>query len=96
MHTSKFAAFVSLKIVVCIGSEFFEDVFGVRLVSLGCRRGSGDIELCKGSGGEKANLFYIRSRSASRTSRLITNIIMVPILQNDLYGDHSLSATRSF
>jgi hypothetical protein len=30
VHTSKFAAFVSLKIVVCIGSEFFEDVFGVR------------------------------------------------------------------
>ncbi len=31
--------------------------------------------------GEKANLFYIRSSSASRTSMWITNFIMVPILQ---------------
>ena len=30
---------------------------------------------------EKANLLYIHSRSASRTSMLITNFIMVPILQ---------------
>ncbi len=30
---------------------------------------------------KKANLFYIRSRSASRPSMLITNFIMVPILQ---------------
>jgi hypothetical protein len=32
-------------------------------------------------GREKANLFYIHSSSASRTSVLITNFIMVPILQ---------------
>ena len=30
---------------------------------------------------DKANLFYIRSSSASRTSMLITNFIMVPILK---------------
>ncbi len=46
MHTSKFAAFVPLKIVVCIGSDFVEDVFSVRLVGLGCRWGSGDIDVC--------------------------------------------------
>ncbi len=35
MHTSKFATFVLLKIVVCIGSDNVEDVFSVRLVDLG-------------------------------------------------------------
>ena len=46
MHTSKFAEFVSLKIVVCIRSDFVEDVFSVRLVGLGCRWGSGDMDVC--------------------------------------------------
>ena len=37
MHISKFAVFMVLKIVVCIGSDCVENVFGVRLVGLGCR-----------------------------------------------------------
>ena len=32
VHTSKFAMFVALKIVVCIVSDCFEKVFSVRLV----------------------------------------------------------------
>jgi hypothetical protein len=35
---SKFALFMVLKIVACIGSDCVENVFGVRLVGLGCRR----------------------------------------------------------
>ena len=46
MHTSKFATFVTLKIVVCIGSDYVEDVFSVRLVGLGCRWWSCDIDVC--------------------------------------------------
>ena len=49
VHTSKFAAFVLLKVVVCIGSDFVEDVFSVRLVGLGCRWGSGDVDICPNS-----------------------------------------------
>jgi hypothetical protein len=50
VHTSKFAVFMALKIVVCIGSDFFENVFSVRLVGLGGRRGSGDVDVCPNSG----------------------------------------------
>lgn len=46
MHTSKFSAFMSLKVVVCIGSDFVENVFSVRLVGLGGRRGPGDVDVC--------------------------------------------------
>ena len=46
MHTSKFSAFMSLKVVVCIGSDFVENVFSVMLVCLGCRRGSGYVDIC--------------------------------------------------
>ena len=46
MHTSKFAAFVLVKIVVCIGSDFVEGAFSVSLVGLGCRWGSGDFDVC--------------------------------------------------
>ena len=35
---SKFAVFMVLKIVVCIGSDCVENVFGIRLVGLGCSR----------------------------------------------------------
>ena len=31
VHTSKFALFVVLKVVVCIGSDSVEDVFSVRV-----------------------------------------------------------------
>jgi hypothetical protein len=31
VHTSKFASFVALKVVVCIGSDSVEDVFSVRV-----------------------------------------------------------------
>ena len=41
MHTSKFSAFMALKVVVCIGSDFVENVFSVRLVGLGGRWGPG-------------------------------------------------------
>jgi hypothetical protein len=37
VHTSKFSAFMSLKVVVCIGSDFVENVFSVSLVGLGGR-----------------------------------------------------------
>ncbi len=50
VHTSKLAVFVALKIVVCIGSDCFENVFSVRLVGLGCRRGPGDVDVCPNSG----------------------------------------------
>ena len=35
MHTSKFSTFMSLEVVVCIGSDFVENVFSVSLVGLG-------------------------------------------------------------
>ena len=50
MHTSKFAVFVVLKIVVCIGIDCFENVFSVRLVGLGSKRGPGDVDVCPNSG----------------------------------------------
>jgi hypothetical protein len=43
---SKFSAFMSLKVVVCIGSDFVENVFSVRLVGLGGRRAPGNIDVC--------------------------------------------------
>ncbi len=46
MHTSKFSAFMSLKVVVCIGSDFVENVFSVSLVGLGGRRGPGNVDVC--------------------------------------------------
>jgi hypothetical protein len=49
VHTSKFAVFVVLKIFVCIGSDCFENVFSVRLVGLGSRRGPGDVDVCPNS-----------------------------------------------
>ena len=39
VHTSKFSAFMALEVVVCIGSDFAENVFSVRLVGLGGWRG---------------------------------------------------------
>ncbi len=50
VHTSKFAVFMGLKIVVCIGSDCVENVFSVRLVGLGGRRGPGDVDVCPNSG----------------------------------------------
>ena len=50
VHTSKFSAFMSLKVVVCIGSDFVENVFSVRLVGLGGRRGPGDVDVCPNGG----------------------------------------------
>jgi len=41
VHRSKFTAFMALKVVVCIGSDSVENVFSVRLVGIGCRRGHG-------------------------------------------------------
>jgi hypothetical protein len=35
VHTSKFSAFMSSKVVVCIGSDFVENVFSISLVGLG-------------------------------------------------------------
>ncbi len=46
VHMSKFSAFMSLKVVVCIGSDFVENVFSVRLVGLGGRRAPGNIDVC--------------------------------------------------
>jgi len=46
VHTSKFSAFMSLKVVVCIGSDFVENVFSVSLVGLGGRRGPGNVDVC--------------------------------------------------
>ena len=37
VHTSKFTAFMVLKVVVCIGSDSVENVFSIRLVGLGGR-----------------------------------------------------------
>ena len=49
MHTSKFAVFMGLKIVVCIGSDCVENVF--RLVGLGCRWGPCDVDVCPANSG---------------------------------------------
>ena len=50
MHTSKFTMFMALKVVVCIGSDSVENVFSVRLVGLGGRRGPGDVNVCPNGG----------------------------------------------
>ena len=50
MHTSKFSAFMSLKVVVCIGSDFVENVFSVSLVGLGGRWGPGNVDVCPNCG----------------------------------------------
>jgi hypothetical protein len=47
---SKFSAFMALKVVVCIGSDFVENVFSVRLVGLGGRRGPGNVDVCSNCG----------------------------------------------
>ena len=39
VHKSKISVFMALKVVVCIVSDFAENVFSVRLVGLGGRRG---------------------------------------------------------
>ena len=46
MHTSKFTAFMAWKVVVCIGSDSVQNVFSVRLVGLGGRRGPDDVDVC--------------------------------------------------
>ncbi len=55
MHTSKFTVFMALKVVVCIGSDSVDNVFSVRLVGFGGRRGASDVGLsqwwCMGNGG---------------------------------------------
>ncbi len=48
MHTSKFASFMTLKIVVCIDSDCIDNVF--RLVGLGCRRGPSNVDVCSDGG----------------------------------------------
>ena len=48
MHTSKFASFMTLEIVVCIGSDYIENVF--RLVGLGCRQGPVNVDVCPDGG----------------------------------------------
>ena len=50
VHTSKLTAFMALKVVVCIGSDSVENVFSVRLVGLGGRRGPGDVDVCPNGG----------------------------------------------
>ena len=50
VHTSKFSAFMALKVVVCIGSDFVENVFSVRLVGLGGRRWPGNVDVCPNCG----------------------------------------------
>ena len=50
VHTSKSAAFLALKIFVCIVSDCVENVFSVRLVGLGYRRGPGDVDTCPNCG----------------------------------------------
>ena len=50
VHASKFATFMSLKIVVCIGSDCVENVFSIRLVGLWGRRGPGDFDVCPSGG----------------------------------------------
>ncbi len=46
VHTSKFSTFMSLKVVVCIGSDFVENVFSISLVGLGGRRVPGNVDVC--------------------------------------------------
>ncbi len=41
---SKFALFMMLKVVICIGSDCVENVFS--LGGLGCRWGPGDVDVC--------------------------------------------------
>ena len=48
MHTSKFASFMTLKIVVCIDSDCIENVF--RLVGLGCWWGPSNFDVCSNGG----------------------------------------------
>ncbi len=48
VHTSKFASFMTLKIVVYIDSYCIENVF--RLVGLGCRRGPSNVDVCSDGG----------------------------------------------
>ena len=48
MHTSKFASFMMLRIVVCIGSDCIENVF--RLVGLRCRWGPNNVDVCSDGG----------------------------------------------
>ena len=50
VHKSKFTVFMSLKVVVCIGSDSVENVFSVRLVDLGGRRGPSDIDVVPNGG----------------------------------------------
>jgi hypothetical protein len=50
VHTSKFTTFFALKVVVCIGSDSVENVFSIRLVGLGGRRGAGDVDVCPNGG----------------------------------------------
>jgi hypothetical protein len=37
-------------VVLCIGSDFVENVFSVRLVGLGGRRGPGNVDVCPNGG----------------------------------------------
>ena len=50
VHTPKFSAVMLLKVVVCIGSDFVENVFSVILVGLGGRRGPGNVDVCPNCG----------------------------------------------
>ncbi len=50
VHTSKLSAFMALKVVLCIGSDFVENVFRVRLVGLGGRWGPGNVDVCPNCG----------------------------------------------
>ena len=51
VHMSKFSVFMALKVVVCIGSDFVENVFSVRLVGLGgTRRRPGNVDVCSNCG----------------------------------------------
>ena len=50
VYTSKFTAFMALKVVVCIVSDSVENVFSVRLVGLGGRQGPGDVDVCPNGG----------------------------------------------
>ena len=51
MHTTKFTAFMVLKVVVvCIGSDSVENVFSIRLVGLGGSRGPRDVDVCPNGG----------------------------------------------
>ncbi len=45
---SKFALFMMLKVVICIGSDCVENVFS--LGNFGCRWGPGDVDVCSDGG----------------------------------------------